>query len=630
VRSPFPWLGTLLVLYLTVPVGAFLVRLVTTNDHPFNAPGLWGALETSLISATVAVALVAVAGIPLAYVLARSRGRVAKVVGVAVQLPLALPPLMGGILLIFLVGPYTRLGQFFHEGLTNSLAGIVIAQAFVCSPFLIIAARSAFAATDPALDDVAATLGRGEVARFWRVTLPAARQGIQAGLVLAWLRAFGEYGATIILAYHPYSLPVYTEVQFSGVGLPATVAPTALALLVAAGVAAISGIRPRARRRAGVVTPTPTAPPPADQVPVAFDLDVTVGTFELRLAHSARSPRLAILGPSGSGKSMTLRSLAGLMGPGCGPVSYAGEPVNGVAVEERRIGYVPQSSALFPHLTVWQHLCFAPDADTGVAAWWLDALHLDGLENRLPSQLSGGQRQRVCLARALCRTPRLLLLDEPFSALDAPVRDELRRELRRVQRQTGLSSVLVTHDPEEAAMLADEVIVVVDGRVLQAGPLPEVYARPASPEVARLLGIQNLQYGRVCGDAEIEAGSEAGRLRLAVAPVGMAVGTPVLWCIRPEHIRLGLPGGYPAEVLDLVEMGAVADLVIRLAGGPELRVRSSDASGIQPGTLVRAGLPPERISLWPVEAGLVHPDADTAAPGGAGVPAAGVRMSAGD
>ena len=202
----------------------------------------------SAIAATIAVVLIALLGIPLAYVLARSTGRLANAVGIAIYLPLALPPLMSGILLIFLVGPYSTLGRFFDGQLTDSLTGVVIAQSFVSAPFLIVAARSAFAAVDPALEDTAATLGHGALSRFWRVSLPLARPGIRAGLLLAWLRAFGEYGATVILAYHPYSLPVFTGVQFQGTGLDATLAPTALALAVAAAVVGLDAIHPHLRR----------------------------------------------------------------------------------------------------------------------------------------------------------------------------------------------------------------------------------------------------------------------------------------------------------------------------------------------------------------------------------------------
>ncbi len=137
---------------------------------------------------------------------------------------------MSGLLLLYVLGPHTTLGRLFDGKLTETRLAIVLAQTFVAAPFLVIAARASFAAVDPALEDVAASLGHGRLARFWRVAVPAALPGIGAGLLLAWLRSFGEFGATVILAYHPYSLPVYTFVEFDATGLPATVLPIAVAL----------------------------------------------------------------------------------------------------------------------------------------------------------------------------------------------------------------------------------------------------------------------------------------------------------------------------------------------------------------------------------------------------------------
>ena len=250
-------------------------------------------------------------------------------------------------------------------------------------------------------------------------------------------------------------------------------------------------------RRHAATLPSQVHPPVTTPTSVSFDLDVTVGTFRLRVAHQAASHRIAILGPSGAGKSITLRAIAGFLGPAAGTVRFNSDLVSRVPVEARHLGYVPQGLALFPDRTVWQQVLFATGADPALAAWWLRTLHLEDLRDRLPGQISGGQRQRVALARALAHQPRLVLLDEPFNALDAPVRDELRRELRRLQAQTGLSTVLVTHDPEEAALLADEILVIDEGRLLQAGPRAEVFNRPASPQVARLLGIPNLSPGTV-------------------------------------------------------------------------------------------------------------------------------------
>ena len=593
-RSPLTWLGGLLAVYLLVPVVAFLWRLAGSSDRGFATPGLWPALRTSAESATLATAIVVVLGVPLAHWLARSTGVVGRIVGVLVQLPLALPPVMSGIVLIYLVGPYTTIGRFFDGRLTDSFAGVVIAQTFVASPFLIVAARSAFAAIDPVLDDLGATLGLRPVERFWRISLPIAASGIRAGALLTWMRALGEYGATVLLAYHPYTLPVFTYVQFSSTGIPTTQAPTALALALAALALALSQLRWRRRRAGDTVLPAPRPPQPADPVAVTFDLDVTVGTFRLKIAHRAVSHRIAILGPSGAGKSMTLRALAGLLGPQAGAVSFGAEPMTGVATEHRHLGYVPQHHGLLPQRRVWSQVMFGRGADGELAAWWLDALQLHGLADRSPHQLSGGQQQRVSLARALARRPRLLLLDEPFSALDAPVREELRRELRRVQRETGLSTVLVTHDPEEAALLADEILVIADGRLLQAGPREEVYRRPASPAVARLLGIQNLNSGRVIGAGVLLVGSA----HVAVS-TDLPTGTEVLWSVRPERISLGSTGRYEALVTDVADLGSVVAVTATLLDGPELRIRTIDGGGVVIGQRCGLDIAPEAISLWP-------------------------------
>ena len=214
-RRPLQFLSALLLVYLIVPVVAFLVRFSGSHERGFNIPGLGPALVVSLKTATISLIISTLLGVPLGYVLARARGRPATMALVAVQLPLALPPIMSGILLIYLIGPYSFLGRHVDSQLTNSLAGIVIAQTFVSAPFVVVAARSAFQTIDPALDGLAATMGHRPLARFWLIDVQIARPGIIAGMVLTWLRAFGEYGAVIIVAYHPFSLPVYTEYQFS-------------------------------------------------------------------------------------------------------------------------------------------------------------------------------------------------------------------------------------------------------------------------------------------------------------------------------------------------------------------------------------------------------------------------------
>jgi molybdate transport system permease protein len=279
-----------------------------------------------------------------------------------------------------------------------------------------------------------------------------------------------------------------------------------------------------------------------------------------------------------------------------GTVIRGDTDISRLAPDERGLGYVPQGLGLMPHQTVWQQATFGVDADPARAAWWLSTLRLDGLGDRYPDELSGGQRQRVSLARALAGGPSVVLLDEPFSALDAPVRDELRRELRRLQREAGLSTVLVTHDPEEAALLADEILVVADGRVLQAGPLTEVYRRPVSAQVARLLGATNISEGVVGRDGGVLAGSVT-----VAGDTQLPVGTAVSWSVAPERVEItGVegPAVHPAVVTDVIDLGTIVEVTVRLNDGPELRSRSTARVISATGERCLVRLDPADVRVW--------------------------------
>ena len=606
-KSPLLWLGGLIVVYLGYPLAAFAVRFVTSPQRGFHVPGLFPALWVSIIGATIALALSTLFGVPLAFLLARSKGRFAAFVGLVVQIPLALPPLMSGIVLVYIVGPYTFLGQLFGRHLTDSMIGVVIAMTFVSSPFLIVAARAAFASIDQGLLDVAATLGHSEMSRFLRVAVPGAGHGIRAGMLLTWLRAFGEYGAVVILAYNPASLPIYTYNQFSGRGLPTTLAPTALALGVAVVVVLLSRVKLPISSSRSMIPSTRRPPETVTSQPVRFALDHHLGSFHLEMVHDSKARHLGVLGPSGSGKSALLRCLAGLYGSSPGPVWYGDQSVEDVAVERRGVGYVAQGFSLFPHLTVWRQLMFAKGATPDLAAYWIEHLHLLGLESRLPSELSGGERQRVGLAQVLCRSPRVLLLDEPFSALDVPVRLELRRELRRLQRETGLATVLVTHDPEEAAFLSDELMVIADGRVLQSGTSRAVFSRPASAKVATLVGVENLNLARVATSNSLDINGTV----VAINPTDILPGTSVLWSIRPERVSVASDfesGDVVSEprvalrglLSDVADTGTAYDLFVSVGEGCEIKARTWGSLDVDVGSRCRVELDPEAISLWAV------------------------------
>ncbi len=255
----------------------------------------------------------------------------------------------------------------------------------------------------------------------------------------------------------------------------------------------------------------------------------TFGTFTALCDVSFQVPTgelVALLGPSGSGKTTLLRIMAGLEATDQGAVLFHGEDATGRSVRDRQVGFVFQPYALFRHMTVFENIAFglrvrprtlrpsAREIHTRVHAL-LQLVQLDWLADRYPAQLSGGQRQRVALARALAVQPQVLLLDEPFGALDAQVRKELRRWLRRLHDEMHITRVFVTHDQEEALEVADRVVIMHEGGVEQSGTPEDVYDHPATPFVYHFLGNVNLFHGRIhqgrarLGDLEIEAPEHA-------------------------------------------------------------------------------------------------------------------------
>ncbi len=260
---------------------------------------------------------------------------------------------------------------------------------------------------------------------------------------------------------------------------------------------------------------------------------------------------LALVGPSGAGKSTILRMIAGLAQPVSGIVRCGGQTwfdsQRGVSVNprQRRVGYVFQQYALFPGLTALENIeqsCrdLPKPQRRERALYWLSKVNLTGLENRKPDQLSGGQQQRVGLARALAREPQVLLLDEPFSAVDFATRERLYRELAMLRRELAIPTVLVTHDLNEARMLADQLCMLSHGATLQSGPVATVINRPVSVLVARLTGYRNIFRGTVVSESANGSGVIEWRgHRLEVARLnGFTTGQPIHWCIPQSHVVL--------------------------------------------------------------------------------------------
>ncbi|WP_123770073.1 sulfate/molybdate ABC transporter ATP-binding protein [Vulcaniibacterium tengchongense] len=290
-----------------------------------------------------------------------------------------------------------------------------------------------------------------------------------------------------------------------------------------------------------------------------IDLDVRAGEL------------VALLGPSGSGKTTLLRVIAGLLHADSGQVLFGGTDATRLSLRERNVGFVFQHYALFRHMTVAENIAFGlrsrprrsrpdPAAIARRVAELLQLIQLPGYGARYPEQLSGGQKQRVALARALAIDPTVLLLDEPFGALDAKVRVELRRWLRRLHEQTGLTTLFVTHDQEEALELADRVVVLRDGRIEQVGPPQEIYGAPVSAYVFDFIGRANAFEGRV----------ERGRLllgeRALPLPHALPDGPAQLYA-RPHDAALAEPGdGLPARVLALHRLAERITVELQVEG----------------------------------------------------------------
>jgi sulfate transport system ATP-binding protein len=306
---------------------------------------------------------------------------------------------------------------------------------------------------------------------------------------------------------------------------------------------------------------------------------------------------LALLGPSGSGKTTLLRIIAGLEFPDSGEVRFGDQAVTFAHAAERGVGFVFQQYALFKHMTVAKNIAFGLDVKKGAdrpdakarrarVEELLTLVELQGLGGRYPSQLSGGQRQRVALARALAVAPRILLLDEPFGALDATVRKTLRRELRRLHDATGLTTVFVTHDQDEALDLADRIALLNGGRIEQVGAPAAVLDQPASAFVAGFVGQSNA----LLGEVRVGVFSYLG----ATLPAPGLSDGPATAFVRPDQLAPALPGerGFPVRLQRITPRGPLLwlDAVTPRGQAIEVALVRAGAPGLEPGSDLRLAI----------------------------------------
>ncbi|NEZ55365.1 molybdate ABC transporter permease subunit [Adonisia turfae] len=507
-------------------------------------------LWISLRIATIATAVTFFVGIAAANFMHHYRGRGRALLDSILLAPMVLPPTVLGFLLLILLSKRGPLGML----LTNAGISVVftwyaaiITATVVALPLMYKTTLGAFEQIDSNLQQAARTLGASELTVFWRITLPLALPGLIAGATLAFARALGEFGATLMLAGNipgrTQTLPMAIYFAVEGGDFYEAAIWTGVILIVALGALVLvnqwqPGLSKKGKKREESVklksnevddtgkTTDRTSPSPlmypstyssADAPTLSVNLTKHLPNFTLNVSFTTDDQPLGLLGPSGAGKSLILRCLAGIETPDAGRIVLNGRVLfdseNGINVPicDRKIGILFQNYALFPHLTIGQNVAFGlhrklpPDQIQTVVAQQLAAVHLGTLANRYPHELSGGQQQRVALARALASQPEVLLLDEPFSALDTHLRDQIEHQLiDRLQSYRGIT-LLVTHNLEEAYRMCHRLLVLNGGNAIAHGPKHLIFEQPRTVGVAQLTGCKNFSPAIAHGTHHVEA-----------------------------------------------------------------------------------------------------------------------------
>lgn len=483
---------------------------MTTDLSP-----LWISLKTAGL-ATIATFFL---GTAAAYGMLGYRGRWKSLLEGLLIAPLILPPTVVGFLLLLLLGKNGFFGLLQPLGnfsIVFTWYAAVITATVVSFPLMYKTALGAFEQVDSSLLQVARTLGASEARVFRQILLPLATPGLVAGVILAFARGLGEFGATLMLAGNipgqtqTMPMAIYFAVE-SGNLQEAWLWTIAIMGITISGMTAVNFWQQRGQltvkqltvnsktvnRKAGKTEQLST-----DKY-LTVDIGKQVANFRLETVFTAQQETLGLLGGSGSGKSMTIRCIAGVETPTSGKIILNGrtlfdaERKINIPSYQRNISLVFQNYALFPHLTLGENIGFGlqhlPRAIRQQQVnQHLAQVQLQGLDDRYPHQISGGQQQRVALARALATKPELLLLDEPFSALDTHLRSQMEQQLRDVLASYQGITLFITHNLEEAYRLCENLLIISEGKAIASGSKHQIFEHPHTVEIAQLTGCKNL------------------------------------------------------------------------------------------------------------------------------------------
>ena len=503
---------------------------------------LWISLKT----ATIALIIIFFLGIAAAYWMLGYRGRWKSLIEGVFVAPLILPPTVLGFILLLLFGKNGPLGQLldlFNFRIVFTWYAAIITATVVAFPLMYKTTLGAFEQVDANLLQVARTLGATERKIFWRLLLPLSFPGLLAGLTLAFARALGEFGATLMLAGNipgqtqTIPMAIFFAVE-AGAMTEAWIWVFIIILISLSGIIAVNLWQSQRKQQLG--RPGESKPnemedwlPPwkgrnfallaaenhhyRDKIGLFVDIEKYLPIFNLSVTFNCQNQPLGLLGASGSGKSLILRSLAGVETPSRGRIVLNGrilfDSEKGINLpsRQRRIGFVVQNYALFPHLTVAENIAFGlpQKLPTKIIrqqiANQLELVQLPGMENRYPHQLSGGQQQRVAIARALASRPEVLLLDEPFSALDTHLRAQLERQMIKTLSNYDGVTILVTHNMDEAYRICENLLVMEKGRAIANNSKQKIFERPDSVSLAKITGCKNFSRAIIINNQQLKA-----------------------------------------------------------------------------------------------------------------------------
>ncbi|MBV1713962.1 MAG: ATP-binding cassette domain-containing protein [Desulfomicrobium sp.] len=560
-----------------------------------------------------------IVGVPAAYFMVRMKSRWTKMLEELLVLPLAIPGLAIALGLLLIYGGFTS----FRMSWLFILAGHVV----FCLPFMVRSVAAVMAMVDlDSLEEGAASLGASFAKRFMTVVVPNVMPGIVSGALMVFTLSIGEFNLTWML-HTPLTktLPVGLADSYASMRLEIGSAYTIyffaliIPLLTAMQWVGAKSLKNKTVQALVEDSPEallmPTTNPGREFRGVPVKLiscaktfaDGTVGLKPFDLSIEA-GQTVVLLGPSGCGKTTTLRIIAGLETPDDGGrILFGDEDVTHVPIEKRNVGMVFQSYALFPNMSVYGNIEYGlrvrgDDAKKRSArvGEMLDMMQIRHLADRRIEQLSGGQRQRVALARAIAVRPRVLLLDEPLTALDAKLRHSLREEIDTLLKRLGITAVYVTHDQGEAMALGDVVVVMNHGEVVQQGSPRDIYFNPSNRFVADFIGTMNTLRCKVNQDLVVLPGGHAiAKSSLVGAPQALASSPTLLFRPESAEIKANGDGQIKAKILSASFLGHKNRLRVVLPDGSACTLDAPGGQRFADGEVITFSVPPEHLRLLP-------------------------------